>query len=373
MKRIVGFVLLIVMLLLCGCEARPKSNDQTSFSHWNSDAPALNALIEYVHAVTDKASPDYIPPADRIATFDLDGTLIGELFPTYLEDVMLMRRIFDDPSYTPDEDMVAFGLIIRDHAVDRTFPAGFEYAFSSHLAKAFAGMTPKEYDDYVKNFLVSPVDGFEGMTYAKGYYLPMAEVIAYLLQNDFNCYIVSGSDRFTIRTFIKGVFDIPSENCIGSDAKLEAKDQGDAEDYDYQFTGDDTLVRAAQLLVKDVKTSKVLQIAREIGKQPALSFGNSSGDVSMHNYALYNNRYRSAVFQLIADDDVRDYGHPEKGPELRKQWEDMGFHVISMCDDWKTIYGENVVRTGEFHWLEDYSDDKISEKTSGMADDTDAA
>ena len=68
------------------------------------------------------------------------------------------------------------------------------------------------------------------------------------------------------------------------------------------------------------------------------------------------------VFQLIADDDVRDYGHPEKGPELRKQWEDMGFHVISMRDDWKTIYGENVVRTGEFHWLEDYSDDKISEK-----------
>ena len=71
MKRIVGFVLLIVMLLLCGCEARPKSNDQTSFFHWNSDAPALNALIEYVHAVTDKASPDYIPPADRIATFDM--------------------------------------------------------------------------------------------------------------------------------------------------------------------------------------------------------------------------------------------------------------------------------------------------------------
>ena len=152
MKRIVGFVLLIAMLL-CGCGARPKSNDQATFSHWNSDSMALNALIEYVRAVTDKASPDYIPPADRIATFDMDGTLIGELFPTYLEDVMLMRRIFDDPTYTSDEDMVAFGLVIRDHAVDRTFPAGFEYAFSSHLAKAFAGMTLKEYDDYVTQFL----------------------------------------------------------------------------------------------------------------------------------------------------------------------------------------------------------------------------
>ena len=93
----------------------------------------------------------------------------------------------------------------------------------------------------------------------------------------------------------------------------------------------------------------------------------------MHNYALHNNRYRSAVFQLIADDDVRDYGHPEKGPELRRQWEDMGFHVISMRDDWKTIYGENVFRTGEFHWLEDYADDKIAEKTGGLADHADAA
>ena len=360
-------------MLLCGCGARLESSAPTSFSHWNAEAPALQALIEYVNAVTDTVSPDYIPPEDRIATFDMDGTLIGELFPTYLEDVMLMRRIFDDPSYTPDEDMLAFGLVIRDHAVDRTFPAGFEYEFSSHLAKAFAGMTLEEYDDYVTQFLASPVDGFEGMTYAEGYYLPMAEVIAYLQQNDFKCYIVSGSDRFTVRSFVKGVFDIPSENCIGSDAKLEAKDQGGAEDYEYPFTGADTLIRTGQLLVKDVKTSKVQQIAQEIGKQPVLSFGNSSGDVSMHNYALYHNRYRSAAFQLIADDAVRDYGDPEKGPELRRQWEDMGFHVISMRDDWKTIYGENVIRTGEIHWQEDYADDKRSEKTGGMADLSDAA
>ena len=72
MKRIVGLVLLIAMLL-CGCGARPKSNDQATFSHWNSGAPPLNALIEYVRAVTDNASPDYIPPADRIATLDMDG------------------------------------------------------------------------------------------------------------------------------------------------------------------------------------------------------------------------------------------------------------------------------------------------------------
>ena len=127
------------------------------------------------------------------------------------------------------------------------------------------------------------------------------------------------------------------------------------------FTGDDELVRTDRLIIKDLKTNKVLQIAQEIGKQPVLSFGNSSGDVSMNNYALLNNRYRSAVFQVIADDDIRDYGKSAKGPELREKWEGMGYNAISMRDDWKTIYGENVVKTGEYHWLEDYSDERIAE------------
>jgi len=87
-----------------------------------------------------------------------------------------------------------------------------------------------------------------------------------------------------------------------------------------------------------------------------LSFGNSSGDVSMHIFTLCNNRYRSASFQLIADNDVQDYGDPAKGPELRKKWEDLGLTVISMADDWKTIYGEDVKKTGEFHWLDDLAE-----------------
>ena len=333
--------------------------EEEPFSLWNPDAPALNALIEYVESVTDPDSPDFIPEADRIATFDLDGTLMGELAPTYMENVMLMHRVFDDPSYLPDAEMVEFCRMMRDHALDKSFPEDFEYEFSSHLNKAFAGMTPDEYIDYVTRFLVTEADGFEGMTYADACYLPMTEVVDYLRDNSFKCYIVSGSDRFTVRAFVEGVIDIPCENCIGSDPVLKARDQGDAKDCEYLFTSDDSLVRAGELLVKDVKTSKVLQIAQEIGRQPVLSFGNSSGDMSMHNYVLLNNRYKCAAFQLVADDDVRDYGNPEKGAELREKWEGMGYHAISMRDDWKTIYGEDVQKTGEFHWLTDYADDRI--------------
>ena len=82
-------------------------------------------------------------------------------------------------------------------------------------------------------------------------------------------------------------------------------------------------MRTDRLLIKDLKTNKVLQIAQEIGRPPVLSFGNSSGDVSMHNYTLLNNRYRSAAFMLVADDDERDYGKPEKKEELTKKWQGM--------------------------------------------------
>ena len=330
------------------------------FTLWDPDAPSLNALIEYVEAVTDEGSPDYIPEAERIATFDMDGTLMGELFPTYLEVILLAERIMKDPTYQPDEEMLEFGRMMRDHAPDKSFPDNYDYDFSYHQARAFAGMTLGEFYDFVTRVLQHPADGFEGMTYAEAYYKPMAQVVAYLQANGFKCYVVTGSDRFIYRAFAEDILNIPPENIIGSDTALEARDQGDTDGIEYEFTGDDTLVRTDRLLIKDLKTNKVVQIAQEIGRQPVLSFGNSSGDCSMHNYALHNNKYRSAVFQLIADDDARDYGNSEKGPALREKWEAMGYNVISMRDDWKTIYGENVKRTGSFHWLEDYADDPVA-------------
>ena len=203
------------------------------------------------------------------------------------------------------------------------------------------------------------VDGFEGMTYGECFYLPMVEVVEYLQDNGFKCYVCSGSDRFICRTFIEGMLDIPYENIIGMDVELEATNQGDEDGLDYVFTAGDDVVRTDKLLIKNLKTNKVLQIAQEIGRQPVLSFGNSSGDVSMHNYVIGNNVYKSAAFMLIADDDVRDYGNPEKAAGLREKWEASGYNVISMANDWKTIYGEDVVKTGEFHWLEELAEDRV--------------
>ena len=351
-------LLICLALALCGMSALAEGTEE-QFAEWNADAPALKALIEYVEATTDPDSKDFIPAPDRIATFDMDGTLVAELYPTYLEYYLLARRILTDESYQPDAEMLEFGRMLRDHALDKSFPDGMDMLHAVHAAKAYSGMTLQEFADFVTREIVRECDGFEGMTYAESFYVPMIEVVEYLQENGFKCYVVSGSDRFICRTFVEGVLDIPYENIIGMDVQLKATNQGDEDGLKYVFGANDMLERTDKLLIKNLKTNKVLQIAQDIGKQPVLSFGNSGGDTAMHNYTIYNNKYRAEAFMLVADDDVRDYGNPEKVADLATKWTDSGYHVISMANDWKTIYGENVVKTGEFHWLEDLAENRV--------------
>ncbi len=339
-------------------QAASAEAEEEIFAQWNENVPALNTLMDYVEAVTDESSPDFIPEVDRIAVFDMDGTLMGELYPTYLEYYLLAWRILKDPTCQPDAEMLEVGRTLRDCALDNSFPPDMPMQHAIQAARAYAGMTLHEFEDFVTRALVREADGFEGMTYATSFYLPMVEVIEYLEDNGFKCYVCSGSDRFICRVFIEGMVDIPYEQIIGMDVELEATNQGEVPGLDYVFSPEDDVVRTDRLLIKNLKTNKVLQIAQEIGRQPVLSFGNSSGDVSMHNYVVHNNAYRSAAFMLIADDDVRDYGNPEKAEGLREKWEKAGYNVISMANDWKTIYGENVVKTGEFHWLEELAEDR---------------
>ena len=356
MKRIIALLLTLVMAVALGAPAAAEEESGFVFSEWNPDAPALKTLIEYVEDVTDEDSPNYIPPVDRIATFDMDGTLCGELYPTYLEYWLLARRIFCDPTYEPDEEMLEFGRILRDCTPDKSFPSGFELMHAEHAAKAYAGLTLNQFADFVTQQLVREVDGFEGMTYAATIYLPMIEVVEYLEENGFKVYVCSGSDRFICRTFLEGMLDIPYEQIIGMDVQLEASNQGDADGLNYSFTTEDTLYRTDKLLIKNLKTNKVLQIAQEIGRQPVLSFGNSGGDTSMHNFVITNNKYKAAAFMLIADDEERDYGNTEKAQGLREKWEEAGYHVISMKDDFRTIYGDDVKKTGTFNWMNEFAE-----------------
>ena len=344
------------------------------FTEWNDDAPALSVLVDYVDAVTDESSADFIPPADRIAVFDMDGTLYGELFPTYLEYYMLAWRILKDPTITPDAEMLALGREIRESVISGKFASDMPIRHAVQAARAYAGLNLTEFADFVTSILIRDVDGFEGMTYGTAFYLPMIEVVEYLQDKDFKVYVVSGSDRFICRTLLEGMLDVPYENIIGMDDALEATGQGDTDGLDYMYQPTDELVRTDQLLIKNLKMNKVLQIAREIGKQPVLSFGNSSGDYSMHMYTISNNPYKSAAFMLIADDEQRDYGNEKKVQPLKEKWEESGFHVISMKNDFRTIYGDEVVKTGSFRWAEELADDRVAwENSPAWVGELDAA
>ena len=137
---------------------------------------------------------------------------------------------------------------------------------------------------------------------------------------------------------------IPANRVIGMDVKLRSRGQGLEAGVNYTMSKSEDIIRTSELIIKNLKTNKVLQISQEIGKVPVLSFGNSGGDCAMHNYAL-SSPHKSAAFMLIADDDTRDHANREKALTLEQQWRDSGYFVISMKNDFKTIYGDDVEKT----------------------------
>ena len=313
------------------------------FPSWNK-CEALTALQEYVEDVTNPKSAHFIEAEDRIATFDMDGTFVGELYPTYFEYNMLEYRALDDPSYKDKapEDVREAAQDIRDYVrKGKSLPSHFDMKHARAAAKAYSGMTLAEFDAYVKAYAKNPANGFTGMTYGESFYKPMLEVFKYLESKGFTYYVVSGSDRFICRALVESIGIAPNR-VIGMDVKLVSSGQGDEAGVNYTMGKEEYLLRTDSLLIKNLKTNKVLQISQEISKVPVLSFGNSGGDCSMHNYCLGNNKYRTAAFMLIADDEDRDHANREKALKLGEQWRENGYHVISMHDDFLTIYGPDV-------------------------------
>ena len=128
------------------------------------------------------------------------------------------------------------------------------------------------------------------------------------------------------------------------DVMLRSSKQ-DQEGVEYTMGKEEYLVRTDSLLIKNLKTNKVLQISQEIGKVPVISFGNSSGDEAMHNYCMGNQKYPTVTFMLVADDDARDHADLAEGAKREAKWRKNGYTVISMKNDFKTIYGEGVTKT----------------------------
>lgn len=319
-----------------------KQTDELSL--WKKDAPLKKELTNYIKAVTDKGGKDFIPVEDRIAVFDMDGTLCCETDPGYFDHKLLYHRVMEDPEYkdkASDEEK-ATAKEIKKYFESGEYPEGLDVKHGKAVATAFKGMSLDEFDAYVKKYRDTPMESYSNMTNGEAFYKPMLQVVDYLNDNDFKVYIVSGTDRLITRGLADGTVDIPLAQMIGSDESLKASHQGKEDGLDYTFEKGDEVITAGEFEIKNLKTNKVTVIAQEIGQQPVLAFGNSSGDAAMANYTINNNKYKTGAFMLCCDDTERENGNLEKAKKMSDSCKESGYTAVSMKNDWTTIYGEGV-------------------------------
>ena len=358
MKKLLVIAILPLITSIASC-SNDKPQEKQYFSKWN-ECQSLTTLKNFVNKAVDRNSDNYIPKEDRIATFDMDGTFIGELYPSYFEYNMLEYRVLDDVNYkdTAPIEVKEVAQEIRDFVRNGTpLPDHFDLRHAHAAAKAYSGMSLKQFDDYVTEYAKKTPFGFTGMTYATSFYQPMLEVFDYLNDNDFTVYVVSGSDRLLCRSLVRPL-GIEPNRVIGMDVRLRSTNQGYVDGVDYTQTKTEELFRTDELIIKNLKENKVTAIAKEIGKVPVLSFGNSSGDSAMHNYCLSNSKYHTEAFMVLADDYEDDHANQTETESRKAKWIEAQYNIISMHDDFKTIYGENVVKT-DFH----FDPSPVEEKT----------
>lgn len=341
MKRKLCAILLCAAMLFAFSACGGKEAE--TIPYWRADSPTMASIVSYVSAVTDEKNESYVPPEERIAVFDMDGTLYGERFPTYFDECLLLHRLLHDESCQASPEDSAWALeaenALRSGESEPDSPRS-----SAHMAaEAFQGFTVEEYRTYVRSFMTEPVWGFEDMTYEEGFYLPMVALVRYLSENGFTVFISSGSERTLARELIADTLGewIPPYRVIGSTFSLEASGQGEQEGRKYTYESDDEVLLEGNLIQKNQRMNKVVTIVDEIGITPLLVFGNSSGDISMAEYALQNG---GRAYMLLCDDTERDYGDLEAAASFADTCEELGFETVSVRDDFETIYGDNVCK-----------------------------
>ncbi len=322
-------------------ETQAATTSQASFTKWTEGSKSLQTLVSYVEAATTEGGKGFVPPEDRIAVFDLDGTLMCETYPWCFEYMVFADYALNNPNYKAPKEVADVAHEILDSAWGEK-PKNMSTRQAQAGAIAYKGLTPAELEAYVKTFMGSQAEGFSGMTRGEAWYQPMLEVVSYLRANGFDIYVVTATERNVVRAIVEDTLGVDPSHVIGTEYGYTATGQGDKADSDYTFQKGDKIVFDGSYEGENAKTSKVDAIVREIGKQPVLAFGNSSGDMAMLTYTLSDNAYPSASFMVLADDDAREYGDAADAAEDRKEWEDAGYTIFSMKDDFATIYGDGV-------------------------------
>ncbi|MEZ5082794.1 MAG: HAD family hydrolase [Bacteroidales bacterium] len=331
-----GLILMICVFVACTSNTKTGESETSQTAEIPDPLPSWNngttksAIVDYVNDVTNVTSENFIPVADRIATFDNDGNLWSEQ-PAYFQLFFAMDRIkamaADHPEWKTEQPFKA----VLENDMKELAKHG-EHGLLKLVMVSHAGMTTTEFEAIVKDWLKTAIHPRFDRPYTDLVYQPMLELLQYLRDNDFKTFIVSGGGIEFMRPWIEEVYGIPPDQVVGSSIKTE---------FDYN-NGNPVIRRLAELDFIDDKAGKPVGIHRFIGRKPVFASGNSDGDLQMMQWTASND-FKSFMLYLHHTDAEREWaydrdshiGKLDKGLDeaLEKGWT-----VIDMKKDWNKVY-----------------------------------
>lgn len=296
---------------------------------WN-DGAAKQSILQFVAKVTQAGSPDFVPPDERIAAVDNDGTLWAEQ-PMYVQAFFVFDRVKAlAPQHPEWKTQEPFASVLKGEV--RAVLAGGERAVGQLVMATHAGLTSEQFEQAVRDWIATAKHPKTSRLFTEMVYQPMLELLACLRANGFKTFIVSGGGAEFMRPWAERVYGVPPERIIGTTIKtrFELRD------------GKAVLVRLPEINFVDDGPGKPVGIQTHIGRRPLAAFGNSDGDLPMLQWTAAGSGARFCLY-VHHDDAEREWaydrasniGRLDRGLDEAKA---KGWTVVSMKDDWKTIF-----------------------------------
>ncbi len=310
------------------------NNMNTNLPSWE-DTPTKKAIMDFVDKVTNQSGPDYVPPQERIATFDCDGTLWCEK-PVQIQIAWILQQMATmaekDPSLRTEQPFKAayekdnawFGNAVTKHYEGDDTEAKVLFG---GIAKAFGERTVAAFAAQATAFFKTGQHPVYHVSYLELTYQPMVELLDYLVANGFTPYIVSGGGRDFMRPVTEQLYGIPPERVIGSDfvEGFQADDKGAH------------IMRGNGINIIDDGPAKAVQIWNHIGRRPILAAGNANGDIPMLQ-VTERKEHPTLRLLVVHDDTAREYSYTAGTEKVVKLVQEQGWTEISMKNDWKQVF-----------------------------------
>ena len=302
---------------------------------WN-DSSAKHAVLGFVAKVTNEGSADFVPEADRIATFDNDGTLWVEQ-PIYTQLAFALDRLRSMAPQHPEWKTQQPYKSVLDGDLE-TLKTGGKHALEQIIAATHAGMTSDDFDKITSDWISTAQHPRFKRLYTECVYQPQLELLKYLRENGFKTFIVSGGGIEFMRPWTERVYGISSPQVVGSSIATE-----------FQFVdGQPVLMRLPKVNFVDDKAGKPVGIGQHIGKRPILAVGNSTGDLEMLQYTTGGSGARLGLL-VYHNDAEREYAYGPAGglpdskigtfpQSLMDDATENGWIVIGMKENWNQIF-----------------------------------